>query len=213
MHYQNKSIPNVESTKFLGVHIDSRLDWESHIYYLQSKLNSACALIRRLRNIVSLNSIITFYYACVQSHLNYAISSWGGSQYSLNLFRTQKRILRCMLKLHPRTSCKPYFVEMGILTLPSLYFLALVIFVKRNPHYFLTNREGYAGEMSITTRGRNELRVPHHVSAFYERGPHYKCIKAFQILPQEIRGIARYEEFRKAVIQFLKEKCFYSFVF
>jgi len=102
---------------------------------------------------------------------------------------------------------------MGILTVPGLYFLALVSSVKKNPHLFLTNREGYANNMNITTRARDDLRTPLHVSSFYEKGPLYRAMKAFQILPPEIRSIEGVERFRKAACLFVKKRCFYSFDF
>lgn len=45
-----KSIPVVNNIKFLGVYIDQTLSWEQHLEKLQSRLSSACALIRRLRD-------------------------------------------------------------------------------------------------------------------------------------------------------------------
>ena len=94
----------------------------------------------------------------VQSILNYGLMFWGGSNKADTIFITQKRILRTILGLKPRTSCKPYFLSFNVLTLPSLYFLQLALFVKKNPSLFETNKDRYAADMSIVTRGQADLR-------------------------------------------------------
>lgn len=128
-------------------------------------------------------------------------------------FGSQKRIIRCIFNLHPSTSCKSYFKRLDVLTAPSLYFLALVTFVKKNPDLFSTNFEQYGPEMDIVTRNRGGLRVPPHSSTFYEKGPHYQAIKAYEMLPDNIAETESFTNFRSKTLNFLKEKRYYSFKF
>ena len=209
----NKSVPEMNSIKFLGVHLDATLSWDRHIDSLLSRLGSACALIRRLRYCVFLDSLISYYFSNIQSIINYGISFWGASGDAIKVFRAQKRIIRCLLHLHPRTSCKPHFSKLHILTVPSLYFLALVTFVKGNYNLFSANRDFYSENMSIETRGRADLRIPQHSTTFFKKGTYYKGIKAFQSLPEEIKNIENTFKFKKAVIKYLEIRCFYSFTF
>lgn len=74
------------------------------------------------------------------------------------------------------TSCY-LTLEAGVLTAPSLYFITLVLFVKKKPDLFQRNEQHYAGQMSMITRGRGDLRIPLHNSTFFERGPQFKAIK------------------------------------
>lgn len=209
----HKSIPPVDCTRFLGVMLDTTLSWEHHINQLQKKLASTCALIRRLRDIVSIESFKQFYFANVQSIIAYGIIFWGSSTFSLDVFKSQKRVIRCMLGLPSRASCRPHFTKLDILTVPSLYFLHLVMFVKKHKSLFATNMDFYAESMNITTRARAELRIPAHNTTFFEKGPYYKAIKAFGSLPSEIRKIEDDGRFKRAVRLYLVNKCFYSFNF
>lgn len=97
------------------------------------------------------------------------------------------------------------------MSVPSLYFLSLVMMVKRNPERFALNREFYTTEMDIVTRGRNELRVPAHSSSFYEHSPSYMAIRAYRSLPDAIRQLESTKSFRKCVIRYAKDNCFYTF--
>ena len=48
----------------------------------------------------------------------------------------QKRIIRIMLGLGPRSSCGGAFRKLDILTVPSVYIYALMMFVVNNPDSF-----------------------------------------------------------------------------
>lgn len=209
----HKSIPIAENVKFLGVTLDAGLTWAQHTHALKSKLASTCALIRRLRELVSFESFRLYYFSNVQSVISYGIVFWGSSAYTMDVFRAQKRIIRCMLKLSPRTSCRAHFPAIGILTVPSLYFLHLVMFVRRHGCLFSSNRDYYADDMDIITRSRNELRIPAHSSSFYEKGPYYKAVKAYRNLPCHLKQVADNKSFKKAVTTYLIEKCYYDLDF
>lgn len=209
----HRSIPVIKKTKFLGVILDSALSWEPHIKALSARLSSMCALIRRLRNIVSVDSFRLFYFSNIQSIISYGIIFWGSSSFAIRVFRAQKRIIRCLLNLQPRDTCKPHFTSLNVLTVPSLYYLHLVLFVRKHGSLFPTNRDLYAENMNITTRTATELSIPGHKSTFFEKGPLYKAIKAYRSLPKHIKLIADDGRFKRVLNQYLLDKCLYSFDF
>ena len=45
----NISIDRVHSTKFLGVYIDSKLNWSEHIKYIRAKLSKSIGIICKAR--------------------------------------------------------------------------------------------------------------------------------------------------------------------
>ncbi|PSN57239.1 hypothetical protein C0J52_05007 [Blattella germanica] len=80
----------------------------------------------------SFESLLTVYYGHVYPHLNYGILLWGNHSSAKSLFILQKRAIRVIHGAPPRTHCKPLFIKLGILTLPSMYVLASLLHVKRN---------------------------------------------------------------------------------
>ena len=50
--------------KFLGVLIDSSLDWSSHVLYIKSKLTRASYLFHKIRNVVSVD-VLTTLFLCI----------------------------------------------------------------------------------------------------------------------------------------------------
>ncbi|PSN52050.1 hypothetical protein C0J52_04549, partial [Blattella germanica] len=74
--------------------------------------------------------LITVYYGHVHCHLNYGILLWGGHPVANKLFVLQKRTIRLICGVNPLEHCRPLFTELGILTQPSMYVLACLLYVK-----------------------------------------------------------------------------------
>jgi len=87
-------ITNINSTRFLGLIIDSSLAWKDHIIELISKLHKTYYTIRAIKPFMSLDSMKMTYYSYVQSVMSYGIIFWDNSHLSGNIFKVQKRIKR-----------------------------------------------------------------------------------------------------------------------
>jgi hypothetical protein len=74
-----------------------------------------------------------------QTQLEYGIISWGSSTAMKSIFAAQKRAVRVMLRLSPRSSCKEGFKRLGILTVPCLYTYSMMMFVVRNRNIYQSN--------------------------------------------------------------------------
>ena len=62
--------------KFLGVHIDDKITFGSHISKLCAKISRGIGMLRRLKPLVSNVVLKQLYYAFVHSHFSYAITSY-----------------------------------------------------------------------------------------------------------------------------------------
>ena len=93
-----KKLKKVDMVKFFGVIIDEKLNWESHIEYLKTKLKSSIIMIKRIKKFIPKSEYIKIYNALFLSHITYCITCWGGvSNYKLQkLFSLQKRCIRIL---------------------------------------------------------------------------------------------------------------------
>ena len=124
----NTIITSVSSTKFLGLVIDSAVSWRDHIIEVTSKLNKACYAIRILKPHISQNMLRMIYFSCVHSVMSYGIIFWGNSHHSINIFKSQKRIVRIMTGTDKRDTCRPLFKKLQILPFPYTLLLAIDIY-------------------------------------------------------------------------------------
>ena len=72
------------------------------------------------------------------SHISCGIVFWGSSSSMRYVFIIQKRAIRIMLRLSPRSSSREGFKKLDILTVPRLYIYALMLFAVKNLNIYLT---------------------------------------------------------------------------
>ena len=91
-------IKEVKEIKFLGVTIDNKLSWDTHITYLAKKLIAMVAVINRISPYIQPENYKTLYHTLFESHLSYCISVWGGvpGKKTDALFRIQKKCLQIL---------------------------------------------------------------------------------------------------------------------
>ena len=203
---KSRSLQQVQNTKFLGVYLENSLGWSMHVSDLCSRLSSVAFAVYRLAQVCSQNVLISYYYAQFYSRVKYGVLFWGCSSQCLRLFRLQKRIIRIIENVDSRTHCRPLFKKLGILTIPSIYILELVLYIKNNIADFAKNNYVH----SYNTRCQNSLRIPAHHSATFENSPSYIGIKLYNKLPSFLQNILNCKKFKKDVINYLKLECFYS---
>ena len=119
----NVKIDRVYVTQFLGVLIDSNLNWKEHIDSINNKISKSIAIIYKARKILSTSSLYTLYCTLILPYLNYCIENWGNTHESniSKIFLKQKRAIRiiCRAKFYDHTS--PLFQKLNILELKDLY--------------------------------------------------------------------------------------------
>lgn len=122
------------------------------------------------------------------------------------ILKIQKRILRYMLKVPPRTSCRPLFRKLQLFTLPCLYVYELVLYVKSNPTLFRRSEDLH----SYNTRNKNLLLYPTHKTALYESSPFYKGMTLYNKTLKMINIKGTENLFKAKLKEFLLQKAYYS---
>ena len=54
-----------ESLKYLGMIIDHKLNWTSHIAHVKNKISKGVGIMLKARNYVTKNCLNTLYYSCI----------------------------------------------------------------------------------------------------------------------------------------------------
>ena len=92
----HESIPQVGSTKFLGLWIDQDLSWKEHISAKVKAKKSKLNLLLTSKNFLSTHALRILYFAQINSNLTYGISMWGSLLMKTNLTKLQKIQDTCM---------------------------------------------------------------------------------------------------------------------
>jgi len=73
-------------------------------------------MLRKLLTIVNVKVLRVICFAHFYSHISNGIVFWGSSSSMRNVFIIQKRAIRIMLRLGPRSSCREGFKKLDILS-------------------------------------------------------------------------------------------------
>ena len=116
----DQPIKEVSETKFLGVWIDTKLNWTSHLNKLFIKLNQSIGLIRKGKNFLDTHSLRILYFAQFQSHLNYGLSIWGNMISSTSLNKLQRLQNTCVTLLGKNQTTEDIYKKLKIMRVDQL---------------------------------------------------------------------------------------------
>lgn len=195
----------VNHVKFLGVWLDSRLDWNAHGDSLADKLTRIIYSLRYLSNHVSPHILKSVYFANFHSVLCYGVLSWGHAACRHRLFSLQRRAVRVVAGLGYRDDCREIFIRYNILTLPSVFALECLLYAKENTKKFNTNGQYHEYE----TRANALLRPEFFRLSKSQTGPNYWAIKFYNVLPAHIKCLPR-EQFKQKIKGVLLRNALYD---
>jgi hypothetical protein len=121
------TIMNLNKRKQYGKILDNTFSWKNHIDTIVPKLSSACFAVRAVKPFLSQESLRMVYFSCFHSTMAYGLVFWGNSYHSNAVFKLQNRIIRIMVGIRDRESCREYFMKLKILPLQSQYIYLLFI--------------------------------------------------------------------------------------
>ena len=87
-------IKSESSTKFLGLYIDYRLNWNFHIDHVSKKLNSTYYALLQLRSEVDIKTLMNVYYSLAYFYMTYNVIFWGNTLNINRTFVAQKILIR-----------------------------------------------------------------------------------------------------------------------
>ena len=136
---------NDESAKYLGIHIDPKLSFHSHIKHEVKKLSKQLSVIARLRHYLPRGTLLKYYQTYIEPIITYGLLAYGcTSRHQLNsLYIIRKKVLRLIHfkpQFHPS---RKLFFQNGFLNVFELYAMELLKFclktVRRENCFYFPN--------------------------------------------------------------------------
>ena len=153
------TIPCQTETKFLGVWINKKLDWNKHVDVLLIKLRQNVGLLKKSKNILDRLALRSVYYAHIHSHLSYAISIWGSMLSTKQIQKVQKVQNTCLKTIEPGINITESFKQLKILRISQLVKLELNKLAYKHTHNLLPFK--LAQCMNCDASGKS-LEKQHH---------------------------------------------------
>ena len=120
------------SIKYLGIKIDRFLRWHDQVNSIAVKLNSANALLLKVRNYINMKTLRNISFDIFDSHLRYSCIVWAQNIDTVTgLIILQKRALRIMNFKDQLFQSSPLFFSNNILKLGDKITLGNILFVSK----------------------------------------------------------------------------------
>lgn len=194
-----------DSTIFLGMSLDAKLQWGSHISKLSNRLSSATFAVKKIRTLTNEDTARLVYFSYFHCLMSYGILLWGHAADANCVFILQKRAVRAIYNLGNRVSLRDKFGESGILTFASQYIYENLLYVQKNKHQF----KKYCDIHNRNTRNKNKL-VPtitrlHKISKSFIG----QCVRFYNKIPLDFQ-ILPLNQFKSVIKRKLCKKGYYK---
>ena len=190
--------------KFLGVHLDEKLNWKNHITTVSNKINRGIFALNQVKNILPFDSLRTLYYTLIHSHMIYCLEVWGNSSSMNKIVKLQKRAIRIIHKKSYRSHTEPLFKQSRILKITDLYKVKLSLFAydfktsllpKSFVNFFPVNNT------RIVTRQLNNLYITRPRTTFSASSVAHKIVHVWNNLSIDIKSLTTRPTFSRNLKQ------------
>ena len=207
LKFNGKKIEQCSSYKYLGIHLDERLNWKVHVKYLCEKVSKMCGLFVKLRYCCNIELLKVLYYALVESHLQYCNMIWGSARENIlePLVDLQDKIVR-IIKFAPYEieHVESIYNDLKLLDLSQLSKLSKTKFMYKYKNHKLPscfeNFFSSNGSQRYPRRRRNNLDDFKRVSGKTQYGDkmmQYEGVQLWNNTPIYIRNAETVRDFTK----------------
>lgn len=200
-------IDKINSIKFLGLLIDTNLNWNLHVDHILKKVSSGLFALKKMSSLCSTDILKQIYYAYIHSHIKYGICLYGAtSNNNMNeILKLQKRALRLMIHLKFTESVKKFFSELKILTVFGLYIFETIMLFKSSQ--IIKQQDS---QHKYNTRNKQNLVSECHRLQLFKQKPIYAGNKFMGKLPVQLKNEKNVQKFKKLLKEHLTHLALYS---
>ncbi len=185
------SINQVQETKLLGVVIDDKLTWKTHINKIVNKMGNGISVIRRCKAYLTPKSTRLIMQALILSNLDYCPVVWSNATADIinKLQKVQNRAGRIVLGSDLRTNVLKMHRNLGWLMVGDRLLYSLLIFVRnvstsKTPHVLHKELQYSSDNHSYTTRHAvsGKFSLPEIKTNYGKRTAMYRAMHAWNSL-------------------------------
>lgn len=187
----------VSEAKYLGLIVDSKLKFDSHVDYIHKKIVPFVGAFRRLTHVKYLSVLKNLYYSFIHSHLLYLNPIWSvaSKQGLKRLEILQNKSIRYLFwksykfnEIHTIDLYKKF----DILTFDQMIKYELILLLHKLQTENLRSSIGFTYNCDVhkyNTRNRNNLHISRVTNRFGEDSILFRGAKLYNSLPMGMKDI------------------------
>ena len=188
----NKSLELVKNYKFLGLHIDSSLNWTMHIENVINRVSSRVSLLYKAKNYLNYIDKLNLYNSLIHSLLIKYTFIWGVNiTMRTKLFLLQKRCMRIIFDKPFLSHTALLFKKSSILKMEEIYHFESLIIIFKIINNLLPTLD--LSMISLQNSALHSLRNSsviikpfRYSSAFGQKNPLFRGLQFYNKLPAKL---------------------------
>jgi hypothetical protein len=210
----NVEINKVDFTKYLGVILDSKLNFNEHFDFVLKKMAKKISFFWRISKKLDQQHRIMVYMTVIAPHIEYCSTIlYILNEEKINKLQVlQNRAMRVILGCDRRTRIATMLEALPwIMTVKQRLNYNALVFIFRTkmgllPDY-LTNRIQYAGQgHGYSLRNPNRFRLPKYSKRMSQNSLFYKGLKTYDEMDNEIKNETNLNAFKRKCKIYVVEK-------
>ena len=126
------NIERVQHFNFLGLILDTHLNWNKHIEKIANKCSRTIGIINKLKHVLPKSIRIILYNSLILPHINYCLMIWG---YQCNrIIKLQKKAIRIISVTKYNSHTEPLFKSLSVLKVEDLLKVQILRFYYKFIH-------------------------------------------------------------------------------
>lgn len=203
----------VDSFKYLGVVLDSKLNFKDHARYVCGKIAKKVGFLRRIRKELTFESALLLYNSIVLPHFNYCASLMYACQQEIinRLQLLQNKAMRAILMVNVYTPIRVMLEMLNWMNVKQRlkYSAMLLIYKMKNkmvPEYLQVNVVNVGDIQPYNLRNNDNFRPLRCVRSSTQESVMYVGMNYFNNLPGDIKNERSVYVFKKKLSFYIKNE-------
>ena len=206
LNINKTNIEQVDQIKYLGVILDNKLNWHSHIEYMCTKLSRAAGVIFKMRNILPRRALLMIYNSLGASYLRYGVMSWGTARTTAlaKLKVLQNKIIRYITHSPLLTNVTAQYRLLSILNVHQLLTLETAKFMfKQSKSQLPKAFDEHFPHINHTHQTRTKRKAIYSLlrprTDLGKRSTKFFAIKLWSEVDEEVKNIDKIDTFNAKI--------------
>ena len=205
MQFLNTSISANDQIKYLGITIDTRLNFVAHIGIAAKKFSRSLGVMCKLRNVLPPQALLVLYYSMIHPHLLFGITIWGNTyeKYLKRLRTLQNKAVKVLGGGRWQNHASAYYSQLNILKLEDLYSYEVAKLMHKYSQNklskklssFFTPVNAIHSRTTGVASSRLNLNLPFHRTEKLQRSYKLQGVRIWNLVPKEMK-ILSFNQFK-----------------
>ena len=196
----NEILKEVDAAKYLGVHMDNKLNWNTHTNNMKLRLSKGISMLALIRHYVPDSVRRSLYFTFINSHTDYNLLNWGTAPPTTleTVSSKTRKAIRIISFKDKDEPALPLFKKHSILPLDKNLKLKQASFMWKFDNDMLPRSLA-----SNFRTNRNKVALLHNRLETSANHITYAGPKIWQALPTDIKSKAFPKSFNESVKKYL----------